>query len=449
MRVANKIYIIGIGYRPLDTEASRVIQKADAIFTSRRLVGVFERYAEYAAVRQNIIEINNLDDTIRAIREEMQRPEQRCIVLLASGDPLFFGIGRRMIEEFSRDAVEILPDISSIQMAFARVRLPWDDAFLMSLHGGPDPNKRRRLPYGLNDLSRLLDRHGKIAILTDSIMNPSEIAKALIPSECADLYMSHAGDGEKVLDHNMAGTIMYVCERLGYPDERIWSGPVSKAVGITFADPNVVILKRAKHGYPEPRIGFGLREDEIEHKNGLITKDEVRAVTIHRLRLPERGVLWDIGAGSGSVSLEAARLFPGLRVFAVEKDEARANIIKKNIERYDIRNIDLISGRAPDVLSGLPSPDRVFIGGSSGGLDEIIEVIRNRMEEGIIVMNAATIETLHRGMDLLEGLGFSVEISQISVSRSRSIAGRHHLIPLNPVFILKAEKIMTETGQKG
>ena len=137
----NKIYIIGIGYKPLDKRAQEIIAGSQIILASKRLFEVFKGYEEYEAVKDKVKVINNVDETIAFIKSLSPNSQFPNIVLLASGDPTFFGIGRRAVREFGKDAVEIIPDLSSIQIAFSRIKESWDDAFLMSLHGGPDPEK--------------------------------------------------------------------------------------------------------------------------------------------------------------------------------------------------------------------------------------------------------------------------------------------------------------------
>ncbi|HEX8949963.1 MAG TPA: precorrin-6y C5,15-methyltransferase (decarboxylating) subunit CbiE [Dissulfurispiraceae bacterium] len=418
MQPENKVYVIGIGYKPLDRKACEVISRADAILASRRLFEVFQEYGEFEAVKEKIKVFNNVDETIGFIRSNYRTS---VVALLASGDPMFFGIGRRVIREFGKEAVEVFPELSSIQAAFAKIGEPWDDAFLMSLHGGPNPEKRRRLPYEMKDIPFLLERHGKIAILTDRDNNPPSIAGTLCASPAI---------------HD-ASLMMYVCERLGHSDEKITRGTPEEISGMSFSDPNVVIAMSApaaKGHAPEPV--FGLTENEIEHSRGLITKDEARAVTIHKLRLPSKGVLWDIGAGSGSVSIEAARLYPGLRIFAVEKSKEQIAHIETNIRRYNVPNLIHKEGTAPGSFEGLPLPDRAFIGGSGGQLGEIIHHLAKNTSAGIIVINAATIETLQDALHHLENAGFSAEVSQISVSRSKAVQGKMHMSALNPVFII-------------
>lgn len=415
----NKIHVIGIGYRPLDKRARQLVLDAEVILSSNRLSEVFRDYEEYETVKDKVMVINNVEVTIEFIRKNYQT---RRLCLLASGDPMFFGIGRRIVREFGTEAADILPDLSSVQMAFSRIKEPWNDVFFMSLHGGPDPSKRRRLEYEISDLPSLLVKHRRLAILTDKKNNPSEIAKSLCSSP------------ETVIIH--------VCERLGYADEKIIAGDPDKIAGMSFADPNVVIIQAAANGLPEQKnrpFPFGLTENEIRHSAGLITKDEIRAVSIHKLKLPQNGVLWDIGAGSGSMSIEAAGLSTGLKVYAIERDDRQLENLKKNREQFDTPNISIIEGEAPDALQGLPAPDRVFIGGSGGRIKEIIGLVRDRMAAGIIVINAAKIETLHEAASELEKAGFSVDVAQISVSRTKAIGDGNYFSALNPVFVIRAK----------
>jgi len=425
----NKIHVIGVGYRPFTERAWEVLFKADHILASNRLFEVFKRYKDFSSLEEKVKVINRIDETMQFIRNNF---EEKAVVLLASGDPLFFGIGRKVISEFGPDRVELLPDLSSIQIAFAKIKEPWDDAFLMSLHGGPDPEKRRRLPYEIDDIPSLLEAHDKIAILTDRENNPSGIAKRLNTAEFSLLKF-------------------FVCEKLGYPDEKITSGTPEKIAGMTFSDPNVVILVNSeearKKGSAEGESiakntepPFGLSEGEIAHSRGLITKDEVRAVSIHKLRLPKKCIFWDIGAGSGSVSIETARLYPELKVFAIEKNEEQLAHIKENKMKFGTRNIAITSGEAPEVLKYLPSPDRVFIGGSGGQLSGIMRRIRERMPRGVVVLNAVTLETLNEALVVLENNGFETDISQVSVSRSKLLNGQRQMAALNPVFVIRGER---------
>ncbi len=417
----SKVYVIGIGFRPLGEKASYVVHKSDVVLANNRLIEVFKRYSEYESVKHKIIAHGNVYEMLDYIADNYQAKK---LALLAAGDPMFFGIGRLVVERLGKDAVEVYPDISSIQAAFSRIRETSNNALLISLHGGPDPEKRRKLEYELADLPELLKRHSKIAILTDKVNSPEKIAETICRGEVTSPLHS--------------GLKMYVCEKLGYDDEKVTEGTPEEISKMSFGHPNVVIIVGAWRAMPLPV--FGLKEDEILHSRGLITKDEVRAVAIHKLRLPRTGVMWDIGAGSGSVSIEAAIIYPDLKIFAIEKDEDQLLNIRENKSRYAAGNIEIVSGHAPDALMHLPAPDRVFIGGSSGRLNDIVDYITEKMPSGIAVINAATIETLNEAVQSLERNGFKVDVSELSVSRSKTINGKKHMSALNPIFIIAGEK---------
>ncbi len=422
-----KVYVIGIGYKPLDAAAWKIIQKADWILASERIFDIFKGTNEYLKVKDKVKVINKVDETFEFIRAK--KPEQKRIVLLASGDPLFYGIGRRAINELGKESVEIVPDLSSIQIAFSKIKESWEDAFLMSLHGGPDPCKRRHLPYAITDIPLLLERHNKIAILTDKENNPSKIAQALLKS--AALPHCHT-----------AAIKMFICEKLGYPNERLTEGTPEEIKEKLFLHPNLVIIlnESARPHFNENRVVFGLSENELKHSEGLITKDEVRAVNLHKLRLQNKGILWDIGAGSGSVSFEAARLCPGLKIYAIERDKQQIKNISNNKQKFGAYNIHIIEGEAPDAFEGLPYPQWVFIGGSGGRIEEIIKFIAD-ISVNIIVINAVTIETLNKAIKSLQEVEYDLDAVQIHVSRMKKIGEGNYFSALNPVFIIRGRKL--------
>ncbi len=222
-----RIYVIGIGYKPFDKRAKEIIMNAGVILASERLSGVFERYEEFGLVRDRMEVINSVDATMNLVRSHISGQTSHAVIL-ASGDPLFCGIGRRTIEEFGGERVEIIPDLSSLQLAFARIKEPWDDAFLMTLHHGPDAEAPRKPKYEIRDVPSLLKEHGKIAILTDLRSNPAVIA--------AEIARSSA------LSHQPSNIRMFVCEKLGYPDERIVQGTPQEIAAAEFSEPNVVII---------------------------------------------------------------------------------------------------------------------------------------------------------------------------------------------------------------
>jgi len=219
----NKLHVIGIGFRPVDEKTRQILLSADCIITNDKLLDIFKRYDEYEIVKKRIIVINDVDETIGFLKSQILNPKSQILCLIAEGDPMFFGIGRRVVNEFGKEDVEIHPDLSSMQVAFSRIKEPWSDAVLISLHGGPDPKKRRRPEYEIKDIPSLLARHDKIAILTDRENNPAAIAEAIKSSH---LQLK-----------------MYVCEKLGYIDERIIEGKPEDIAGMHFSTPNILIIK--------------------------------------------------------------------------------------------------------------------------------------------------------------------------------------------------------------
>lgn len=326
------------------------------------------------------------------------------VAVLASGDPLFFGIGRNLIERFGAERVRVHPALSALQLACSRFKIPWDDLAIISLHGRRDDHPAARIL-----------RHERVLCFTDQEHSPDSLARHLIAT------LESVGDSERLL-----GMRMRVAENLGLSDERLSEGGLVEMAKAEFSPLNMVLFEQSPGSVLLPQETlpltslpvFGLQEGEISHSRGLITKDEVRAASLHRLRLPARGVLWDVGGGSGSVSLEAARLSPGLAVYTIEKKSEEQDNIRRNIKTYAAYSIRLITGEAPEALAHLPAPDRVFIGGSGKRLEEILRVAASRLRPGgRIVVNAVLATTRESACRTLAELGFQVACSTISVQR--------------------------------
>ena len=339
------------------------------------------------------------------------------VTVLASGDPLFFGIGRKLTNVFPEVEMQITPALSSMQLAFSRFQIPWDDARFVSLHG-----------RSAGKLAAALLRWPKVFILTDRKNSPDRIAHQLL-AECGK--------------ENSAEIEIHVGENLGFETERLVSGKLEEIAASSFADPNVMILvNRAGSLGDGPR--FGLQESEICHSRGLITKNEVRAASIHSLRLPSSGILWDVGAGSGSVGLEVARLFPGVRVLAIEKEEVQWRNIVNNRKQFAAWNLELVKGVAPEALQELPDPTRVFIGGSGGNLKQILDrCVARLLPGGIIVVNAVIEKTARQAPQILYGHGLDVEIRELSVQRFNY--PEREPLQYNPIKIIVGNKPIQES----
>lgn len=408
--MSERIYLLGVGPHGLDEAQQEVLSRCGCIVGAERHLALVDGVAHERLV------ITPVKDALAAIRSRLP---QMDVAVLSSGDPLFYGIGRTLLKTFGRDCLEIMPALSSMQLAFARFKEPWDDAVFVSLHG-----------RSIEHIPALLLPHAKVFVFTDRERTPGVIA--------ANLLKALAAAGSEDL---AAGYSVFVGENLGLPEERIRTGSLTEVAAQRFADLNVMILRRGAAAETAP-CRLGLTEDEIDHSRGLITKDEVRAVVLHKLRLPAQGgVLWDIGAGSGSVSLEAARLCPQLTVYAVEQRDAEADNIRRNISRFRAVTISLVQGAAPEALSGLPAPDRVFIGGSGGRLAEIIRAAAARLAAGgRIVVNGVTAATCAAAPRLLYENGLQVAVSEISVKRQVYAAAENEPAVFNPIAVMVGEK---------
>jgi len=333
------------------------------------------------------------------------------VLVLTTGDPLFYGLGKTLINRFSDKQLVFLPALSSLQLCFARFGIPWDDATYLSLHG--------RAFTGLE--SQLHQK--KLFILTDRDNSPNKIARHLLD------ILSPA-----VLDDYL----MHVGVRLGTPLEELYSGSLLDISRRTFGQPNCVILQQPQQSPGAPSL-LGLHESEIRHSRGLITKNEVRAAVLHALRLPKNGVFWDIGSGSGSISIEAAQLNPALSVFAIEHNEEQLENIAFNRSRFKCWNITICRGKAPEILESLPAPDSIFIGGSGGALAPILFYIDKQYPDlKRIVLTGVSRKTIDHAPKLFHQLKYSVEASIVSTTRYTFPEGETE--KFNPIHIIRATR---------
>lgn len=396
------IVVVGIGDdgpSGLGPRARAAVAEAELLVGGRRHLAFFpDHRAEKLAVT------DNLDVILERLAGEP--PDRRCVVL-ASGDPCYFGIGPLLAERLGRERVEIIPQPSSVALAFARLGLAWQDASVLSAHGRP-----------LEALLGPALRATKLAILTDDVNTPARVAGAL-------------------LEAGMTDCPAYVLEHLGGPAERIVETRLAALPAQQFDVLNVLVLLPGR-----PAVAgavFGRPEAEFCHARGQITKGEARAVALSKLRLPPDGVLWDVGAGSGSLAIEAAQLMPRGTVYAVERDAEQLSCLLQNRRRLRAPQVRLVEGEAPTVLERLPRPDRVFVGGGGARLAAILSICLERLDgRGRLVVNAATLESVLDAEHCIRAAGWVTELVQLAVARGSLISGRTRLEALNPVFILAA-----------
>jgi precorrin-6Y C5,15-methyltransferase (decarboxylating) len=317
--------------------------------------------------------------------------------VLASGDPGFFGIVRCLAARFGSGMLDVRPAPSSVSLAFARLGLAWDDALVVSAHGRPLADAAGLAAAGA----------AKVAILCGPDAPPDVVVKAVVDA---------GGRFDRVA----------VCSRLGERGETVVVATPEEIATFPHDPLAVVVLVRGDGIASEAVRAWARPEGAYLHRGGLITKSEVRAVVLARLALPGRGVLWDVGAGSGSVGIESALLAPGLSVYAVERRVDDCARIASNAAGAQVA-VDVVCGDAPAVFAVLPAPDRAFIGG--GGIDVLDAVLAQLRPGGRAV---ATYAALDRAVAAYERLGSMV---QVGVARAEPLAGGVRLVANDPVFV--------------
>jgi precorrin-6Y C5,15-methyltransferase (decarboxylating) len=413
--------VIGMGHdgpAGLSPEAHDHIARAEVLAGGVRHLAFFPEWNG-----EKIVFDTDLPRRIAQLRE---CAAQRKTVVLASGDPLFYGIGSLLVEAFPREQLLFLPHLSSVQLAFARLKMPWDDACIVSLHG-------RHMQTLIPALRR---REDKIAVFTDARNSPAAIGAFLGEIGCATEYQA------------------WVCEDLGGPTERITFWMPSELEHETFSPLNIVILLRGRDaerpgrafprgawergewlGIPDQMLRYRTRRGE------LVTRREIRLLSLCYLELRSHDVFWDVGAGSGSVSIEAACFNPSIKIFAVEKDEEAYQNLEANIRTFGASSIHPITGIAPDAFGNLPDPDAVFIGGSGGRLEAILAAALERLKPGgRLVINCITLDNLARGWNWLRDHGAQPQATSVQLAHSRPLGDLHCLEPDKPLFILQARK---------
>ncbi len=344
------------------------------------------------------------------------------VAVLASGDPLFYGIGRVLVERFGPEAIAFYPHPSCVQLAFARLGIPWQNATIVSVHG--------RAP---DELEAAL-RQGKspVAVLTDRDWTPGAVARAARELQPPVRYR------------------LWVCAALGAATESIEEVPLAAAEARTFPMPNVVILQAEPREVDRDRLPiFGIADREFctfADRPGLLTKQEIRMLSLGLLQLHPQATVWDVGAGTGSLSVEMARLLPAGKVYAIERAAAGLALIAKNCDRFGVGNVEAVAGSAPAALARLPAPDRIVLGGGGARVGEILQACAPRLRPGgVLVAHFATLEACAAAKALLARWGWPLHLLQVNLARSsplpvREGAAATRFVPLNPVTLLQAIK---------
>jgi precorrin-6B C5,15-methyltransferase / cobalt-precorrin-6B C5,C15-methyltransferase len=398
----SRITVIGLDGGPLSGEAEALVREAALVVGGERHLESLGIEPERSAV---------LKGDLASSLGRIERSESP-VVVLASGDPGFFGIVRLLGEWFGHDSLRVLPGISSLTLAFARAGLPWDDAVTVSVHG--------REPRRAVNVCRA---RPKVAVLTSPDFGPAELAREL--------------EGW--------GRTFFVAERLGEEDERTFCGDAAAVEGEEWEDPNVVLVLDVRRlatergwistGAESPGR-WALPEDHFEHRSGMVTKAETRALVLSRLGPGLGDLVWDVGAGSGSVALECARL--GAAAIAVERDPESCGRIRENASRHGVC-VRVVEGEAPEALRDLPEPDAVFIGGSGGSFEEIVKLCAVRARRAV-TLSLIGLERVVPAGKVLEDCGLAVETTLMQTSRVKGIGEMHRLAAETPVFVVSGRK---------
>ena len=384
----------GCGRGTLTREARAAIESAQLLVSVPRLLEEFPEAAERKPAR-----------SAKEILEALQQADGRDTAILFSGDSGFYSGAGTLFSQLEGEAPVLLPGISSLQVLSARLKEPWHDWKLCSAHGKDcDP-------------TAAVCEGKPVFFLTGGKLGPAEL--------CARLKEDGLGFLRAVTGENM-----------GTPAEQIRLGSVEEFADQSFAPLSVLLIRSAPRcprrcpGFPD---GAFLREDGIP-----MTKQEVRSVILAKLNPGPEETCWDIGTGTGSVAVELA--MQAKRVFSVERDDKALALAERNRRQFGAWNLRLIHGTAPDALNGLPAPDAVFIGGSSGNLRGIVQAICAANPNARICISAVTLETLQEATPALKDLGFETEVLQLSVSRSRRAGDLTMMTAQNPVFLITGKR---------
>ena len=403
----NRVYVVGMGMSASDLTPvqSAVVAAADILFGGQRHLNQFGDLV----VEKRAIE-GALDGMIDFLRQNMGR---RRMVVLASGDPLLFGIGDRIGRDLGCEHVVVLPNISSVAAAFARLKMPWSETAIVSLH-----NRDRRF-----DVLSALKINPSVAVLTDHRHSPQWLAGWLIERGAVDFRMA-------------------VLEQLGTSEEHVEWFRLEQAASRQFAQPALAVLTPLPGGAVKPKLYLGMADEAFDRDNELITKSEVRAVSLARLALKPGQTLWDLGAGSGSVGIEASVLLGNGRIIAVEQHTERVNRIRQNALKFGVYNHETIQSTLPQGLDQLRSPDRIFIGGGGKWLADIVAAAVDRLNPGgVVVVNTVLLDNITRITDLLYDRGLETDVVQVQVARGRPMPWSRRLEALNPVFVISGRSV--------
>ncbi len=413
MANADKIHIVGIGEDGLDglsERARKLVEKADLLIGENHTLALVPKLPG-----ERLVLGTSLGEAIKRIEST---PEKR-VVVLAVGDPLFYGVARYLCDRLGKERFEVVPHVSTMQLAFARVKESWEEAFLTNLAS-----------HGVQTVLEQIRSAEKVGLFTSEECPPCEAARAL-------------------LEHHIDYFTAYVCENLGSPDERVTQGELREIADQQFAPLNVMILVRKPEvpDRPSEMIGrrlFGNPDEtflQSKPKRGLLTPAEIRSMALAEMDLGPGSVVWDVGAGSGSVAIEAAQIASDGTVYAIEIDPEDHQLIVENAKRFGVKNLVPVLGRAPEAWKDLPDPDSIFVGGSGRGISRLVDAAYRRLREGgRLVATVDSIDNVTGVHQLLRGYCPDVKVWMVNLARGYHQMDRVRFESLNPTFLVAVVK---------
>lgn len=411
----DKLYIVGAGpgaEEYLVSAAKSIIDKCDVLIGGQRNLEAFK------TMGKEMVSIEGgLDEVCSFVKGNLGK---KIMAVIVSGDPGIYSMSSYLRRQLPEANAEIIPGISSLQYLCAKAGCSWEDADIISVHG-----------RSFEQLLHTLKKSKKLIVFTDGGNSPAQVCREMLKMGITDATVT-------------------VGEYLSYPQERIVSATVSQIAEMEFPGLSIMLIQdintqiNTSPDFPVP----GIPDHMFMRGDAPMTKEEVRVVSISKLRLSHDSTVIDIGAGTGSVAIECSLICQQGFVYAVERNAEAIGLIHKNIDKFGVNNIKVVEGLAPQALEGLPRVDRVFIGGSGGSIKEIIGWVSQKCPGARVVVNAITLESVVECTERFEAMGFvDIEVVNVAISRAVKAGNKHMMRALNPVYIISANIKGERTGE--
>lgn len=406
-QVKPHITLLGIGMGSRDTltiQGEKALKRADLLIGASRMV---------EAVRMPHHQVFCEYKSEKILSYIKDHPEYEQVVIALSGDVGFYSGARKLLNMLGEDT-EVICGISSVVYFMAKAGLSWDDAVLKSVHG----KKENLIP--------LIKQNQKVFAILGTRDGVAQLSREL----CA---------------YGMEDVVLYVGENLSYENEKVFSKTAGE---LTAYEGDALSVVCAWNEKAVPAFAtHGIWDREFLRGKAPMTKEEVRAVSLMKLALTEDSLCYDVGAGTGSVSVEMALRAKSGLVYAIEKKEEAAELIEENKKKFGAANLEIIRGTAPEAMRALPAPSHAFIGGSSGNLEEIIDLLLEKNPQVRMVINCITLETLSEALQVVKKYRFQdTDMVQLSVARSKEVGRYHMMMGENPIYILTFQHPAAEDG---